>query len=474
MNEQTSISIESSSYDRNACQIGVVHLGFGAFHRAHQAVYLDDYMDKSGDLNWGIAAINLRSEHSKEFARYVDQSKSGYLLKTTSPNGVGTLREIRSHVRFADWALNPDAAEELLCLPSVKVVSMTVTESGYYLSKDWSLDESDPVISAERSGGVKRSVYAYLASALMRRMITINEPITILCCDNIRSNGEKLAQNFKSYLRLLNVGKLLGWVEDNCTFPNSMVDRITPRTTGLLRQEISSISPKHSETAIQGEAYIEWVLEDNVAGGFPALERVGVKLVSDVDPYEEAKIRILNGGHTALCYLGVIAGYRTFDQVMSDSRLRKHFDLFQADNVLQGLTLNLPFDKNQYCNLVASRFSNKAIADELARICMDGWSKFPIFIRPTMKSCLEQAIEPTRTYESIASWYVFARRISMGKSHVNYVEPYWDDLKPMLAAGREADFAACEALWSDLPVRFDGFIPGICNAINRIEEQWPV
>lgn len=474
MNEQALIKIERSGYDRDACEIGVVHLGFGAFHRAHQAVYFDDYMELTGDLNWGIAAVNLRSEQSDDFQNYIDKSKSGYLLKTTSPNGVGALREVRSHIRFADWSVNPEDAEELLCLPSVGIVSMTVTESGYYLGKNSLLNVTDPLIAAELSGGPECSVYAFLASALKKRMETLGKPISILCCDNIRTNGAKLEQNFKSYLKLKNESQLIEWLGDHCTFPNSMIDRITPRPTDRLREEISRISPKHAETAVHGEAYMEWVIEENFATEFPAVDCVGVKLVNDVDPYEEAKIRILNGGHTALCYFGALAGHRTFDQVMTDDRLRKHFDVFQAENVLPGLTTDLPFDKKQYCELIASRFSNAAIADELGRICMDGWSKFPIFIRPTIKSCLEQGILPTPTYESIASWYVFARRSSMGQTHIKYVEPYWDDLEPMLATGKEADFASCGALWSDLPDHFENFIPSICAAISRIEKQWPV
>ncbi len=472
MNQQAHSTIERTCYNREQCQIGIVHVGYGAFHRAHQAVYVDDYMEATGDLNWGIAAVNLRPQDSSQFAR-VAGCETGYLLKTTTHNWQSTLREIRSHVRFADWSTDARQAEELLCLPSVSVISMTVTESGYYLNDDWSLNSIDPVIAAEINGAAKRSVYAFLAAGLKRRMDMDAGPVTILCCDNIRSNGEKLGRNFLTYLELSRQSDLAAWLENNATFPNSMVDRITPRSTGTLRAEIAALALEYSDAAIHGENYIQWVLNSDFAGPFPALDLVGVEFVEDVDPYEEAKIRILNGGHTALCYLGALAGHRTFDEAMADRNLRAHFDRFELENVLPGLTLDLPFDKGDYLNLIAKRFSNAAIADDLGRICMDGWSKFPIFIRPTLKSCLSQGISPMLGYDSIASWYVFARRYAAGKTQIDYIEPYWEHLKPLLRAGREAEFAKLEALWSDLPSRYEEFVPELLSAIEEMEEKWP-
>ena len=158
----------------------------------------------------------------------------------------------------------------------------------------------------------------------------------------------------------------------------------------------------------------------------PDLVRAGVQTVKDVDPYEEAKIRILNGGHTGLCYLGALAGHQTFDEAMRDPRIRPHFDGWEEQNVLLGLTIELPFDRVEYLRQVAERFSNRAIADNLERICMDGWSKFPIFIRPSLEGCLAQGIDPTFGYDVVASWYVYARRHAAGAMHIPYADPYWD------------------------------------------------
>ena len=224
---------------------------------------------------------------------------------------------------------------------------------------------------------------------------------------------------------------------------------------------------------IHAEAFSQWVLEERFAGPAPALANAGVEIVPDVHPYEEAKIRILNGGHTALAYLGALAGYNTFDEAMRDPKLREHFDAFEREEVLPGLRLELPFDKNEYLRKVSGRFCNRAIADQLERICMDGYSKVQLYLRPTLASCLEQGIEPKHTFDCIASWFVYARRFKSGDTHVPYNEPYWDHLSPLLNAGNEMEFATSEVLWGELPELYSGFAPALVSAIQEMENSWP-
>ena len=189
--------------------------------------------------------------------------------------------------------------------------------------------------------------------------------------------------------------------------------------------------------------------------------------------YEEAKIRILNGGHTGLCYLGALAGFKTFDEAMRDPRTRAHFDGWETNEVLPGLTIALPFDKERYLDEIAERFGNTAIADALERIFMDGWSKLPIYIRPTLQSCLEQGITPSYGYDCIASWYVYARRFADGVMPISYHEPYWHLLEPLLATGQEEVFASNRQLWADIPETFADFVPGVVAAIQEMEIKWP-
>lgn len=466
-------ALYQTTYDRAACKGGVVHVGFGAFHRAHQAVYLDDLMQLTGDLRWGIVAVNLRGQDSEAFARHARET-NGYVLKSAAANGEPKYRRVRAHVGYADWGVDAEGAVAALASPDVHMVTITVTESGYYTDDTGALNRSDPVIAGEIQGNTGQSVYAYLSAGLRRRMEAGQAPITICCCDNIRRNGHMLRANLSAYLSLTDQNDLADWIEKNATFPCSMVDRITPRSTPELARELEQLFGPSPAQPVMAEDFVQWVLEDDFAGPLPDLKQVGVIVTQDVDPYEEAKIRILNGGHTSLTYLAALHGLETYDQAMALPELRAHFDAYEKQEVLPALTIDLPFDKAEYLAAIASRFSNAAIADSVERICADGMAKHPIFIRPTLEGCLQQGILPQNGLRGVASWYVFARHIAAGKLNLNYVEPGWKLLEPMLSEERRTEFATSELLWADLPVRFPEFSPALIAEIMEMEKSWPV
>jgi len=473
MNTATKTPIFATAYGRSACQIGVVHVGFGAFHRAHQAVYLDDYMQATQDLRWGIAAVNLRATESAQFlAASQDIARhDGYFLKTISAEGAVALRRVRSHVHFADWSQDSSGAEALLARASVHLVTITVTESGYYTDQAGDLNLADSVIQSEAAGGAPRSIYGYLRAGLAARMVQIATPLTISCCDNIRQNGKMLARNMLAYLQACGDDELAAWVRDNVAFPCSMVDRITPRSPASLASEMTALIGRDVTSPIMAEDFIQWVLQDTTAGPMPDLAQVGVTVTADVDPYEETKIRVLNGGHTALVYLAALEGVITFDAAMRVPHLAAHFDGFETSEVLPALTLELPFSKQDYLANIARRFGNQAIGDTVARISADGMAKFPIFIRPTLAGCLANGITPHFAIRSIASWYVFARHVGAGKILFDYVEPSWDALLAML--GHDA-FVTSPRLWGDLPHIYPIFAETLRREISELETKWPV
>lgn len=465
--------IFATSYDRAECQVGVVHLGFGAFHRSHQAVYLDDYMGVSGDLRWGIAAVNLRKSEATHFEAAIDDTNhnDGYYLKSHSADGKAELRRVRSHVKFSDWSVEQADSEALLSLPTVHLVTITVTESGYYTDPDGHLNLSDPTIKAEVAGESSESVYAYLREALAKRVSATDAPLTIACCDNIRQNGKMLSRNLISYLKACQQLGLATWVESNVTFPCSMVDRITPRSPAELSAELSALVGKPVTSPIMAEDFSQWVLQSAAAADMPDLAQVGVTVTADVDPYEETKIRVLNGGHTALAYLAALEGVETFDEAMRVPHLLEHFQNFETSEVLPALTLTLPFSKSDYLNEIVRRFGNAAIGDTVARICADGMAKFPIFIRPTLEGCLKQGIMPKHAIRSIASWYVFAIHVNAGKIEFNYVEPSWSDLQALLGADA---FVTNRQLWGDLPESYPEFADTLRHEITLMESKWPI
>ena len=406
-------------YDKSECQTGIVHIGYGNFHKAHQAKYIDDFMEKTGDLRWGIVAVNLRNEGFREIENYILKTPSEYKM-------------IRSHLDYIDWTKNRTIAKHMLTLPSVHLITITVTESGY------------------TSGS---PLFEYLACGLRNR----KNPITILCCDNIRQNGIVLETQFLAYLYLTNQYELVDWVKENVKFPSCMVDRITPRTTDTLRDEVEELFPGFGKTAVQTEEYTQWVIEDNFASDFPDLSQVGVIITKDIEPYEETKIRILNGGHTSLAYLGVLSGYKTFDQVMNDEGHRNHFKKLQEDEIIPSIDIDLPFDIHEYVKQVEERFSNASNLDELDRICMDGFTKFHTFVVPSLRKCLEQGIRPVHIYKSIVAWYIYSRKFAKGCKKIRYNEPNWTLLEPLLRDGNVDSFVSNERLWGDIPKKYMTF-----------------
>lgn len=406
-------------YDKSECQIGIVHIGYGNFHRAHQAVYIDEYMKKTGDLRWGIVAVNLINEGFREIDDYILKTPSSYRL-------------VRSHLDYIDWTKNRTIAKHMLALPSVHLVTVTVTESGYAPGSP---------------------LFEYLACGLRNR----KTPITIACCDNIRQNGLVLETQFLAYLYQTNQHELADWVRENVAFPSSMVDRITPRTTDVLRQEVETLFPGFGHTAVQTEEYTQWVIEDKFASDFPDLTKVGVVITKDIEPYEETKIRVLNGGHTSLAYLGALSGYTTFDQVMSDETHRRHFKQLQKEEIIPSIDIELPFDIHDYVDQVEDRFSSATNLDELDRICMDGFTKFHTFVVPSLRKCLEQGKRPVQIYKSITAWYIYSRRFARGCKRIKYNEPNWTLLEPLLRDGAIDQFVSNERLWGDIPKKYMTF-----------------
>ena len=473
VNNKSNGQFSETSYDRNACEIGAVHIGFGAFHRAHQAVYIDDFMQHSADLRWGIATVNLRAADKPYFdlAKTDILRNEGYFLKSYSSDGAVSLRRIRSHIAFADWSASEADAEALIAKPSVKLVTITVTESGYYTDSNADLDLNNATIAAELTSGAKTTIYAYLRAALKQRMTELGTPITIACCDNIRQNGKMLRRNLLSYLQAAGELELKTWVEANIAFPCSMVDRITPRSPDSLADELTNSLERTITAPVMAEDFIQWVLQDNAVSDLPDLASVGVTVTEDVDPYEETKIRVLNGGHTALVYLAALHGIETFDAAMRVPELLEHFQGFETQEVLPALTLDLPFSKEAYLQKIADRFGNEAIGDTVARISADGMAKFSIFILPTIEGCLKQDIVPHFAIRSIASWHQFARHYAAGHIPFDYNEPDWATLKPML--GTEA-FITSQKLWGSIPDTYPIFSEILRKEIAEMELKWPV
>ena len=279
---------------------------------------------------------------------------------------------------------------------------------------------------------------------------------------------------FIQYLNALNNEKLLNWVLENTSFPSSMVDRITPKIDLQELQEIQRMFNRQDDCSVFSEDFIQWVIEDNFAGIRPPLDEVGVEIVDDVEPYENTKIRILNGGHTVLAYLGVLKGYETFDSAIRDSELSDFFDGIQSEEIIPSLPINSPVDYERYLLTTKRRFENKHLPDFLSRICMDGATKFPIFLLPTIEWHLLKGVTPEYSIKAIASWYIFLCKVITNEISFEYIEPKWNLLKLFLADDKEESFASSEELWGSIPRVYPNFSKRLVEEIKAMKVRYKV
>lgn len=471
-------------YMTNEHKAAIVHIGVGSFHRAHQAVYIDDLLGQNLDKNWGIIGVNLRPQDSV-LVEKINQRHGQYLLKSVSSQGDVDWREIHALQHIIDAPTNPDEAIDIVKNPDIKLITMTVTESGYYTDDHHHLDLNHPLISEEISNDNKAlgSIFSYLRFALKQRMNAGDFPITILCCDNLRHNGNILKGCLYAYLKAANEQDLCDWLDKNARFPCCVVDRITPYPPNELSNEAEKLFSIHDDATIIAEDFVQWVIEDNFAGAKPALHHVGVKFADDVTPYEDTKIRILNGGHTGLVYLGALKNYQYFHDVMFDARLAQFFDEYQLHEAIPALKYDFAQQNyhedpdcslHQYYEIIKSRFSNSNIADTIARITADGASKFPIFILPTTLCTLKNGNDASASATIIASWYLFLQQYHHQQIPFAYNDHKWHDLAKTLVKNDDINLDAFlneQQLWQQIPKQYPEFLSLIEAQIHHVRNM---
>ncbi len=391
-------------YARQGMKQGIVHIGVGGFFRAHQAVYLDDLLHLPGNDEWSYCGIGLLTNDAKMRDALLPQD----CLYTVVERGADG-DNVRIVGALADFLLAPDdpeAAIEKMASPHCRIVSLTITEGGYYVNHgSGEFDNTHPDIVYELSRpAYPRCSFGYLVAALDRRRRRGFAPFTIMSCDNLQGNGDLTRKMLLAFTALLDPD-LSAWLAEHGAFPNSMVDRITPATTDLHRKWLAENFSIEDIWPVMTEPFKQWVIEDHFPGGRPAWELVGAQMTTDVLPYEKMKLRLLNASHQAMCYIGMLLGYEFAHEAMADADIRELVRNLMDVEVTPLLAPVQGIDLEQYKETLLARFSNPTIRDQLARIGTEGSARVPKFVLPSIAEQLARGGAITLLSFTVASWF---------------------------------------------------------------------
>ena len=390
---------------------GIAHIGVGGFHRAHQAYYTDALMNTGEALDWAICGVGLRAEDRR--AR--DDLKDQDYLFTLFELGDTDDTEVRVIGAIRDMLLAEDGAQAVidkLASPEIRIVSLTITEGGYCI------DDSNgefmahlPQIQHDLTHpDSPKTVFGFLCAALAKRRAASTPAFSLMSCDNLPHNGAVTRKALLAFAALRDA-ELHDWITKNVSFPNAMVDRITPMTSTEHKLQLHDKHAVDDAWPVVCEPFVQWVLEDKFVNGRPAWEKVGVQFTDDVTPYEEMKIKLLNGSHLALTYLGFLKGYRFVHETMNDPLFVRYMRAYMDLDVTPQLSAVPGIDLSDYKNTLVARFSNQAIADQLERVCSDGSSKFPKFTVPTINRLIADGRETQRAALVVAAWALYLKGV---------------------------------------------------------------
>ena len=427
-------------YDPEVIGVSIVHLGPGAFHRAHQAVYTDDLIAGTGG-DYGICAISLRSAGLRDaLAAQGHVYTLAVLDRDVTYHDIGAIRE--TLVAPED----PAAAVARLADPDICTVTLTVTEKGYTLRTDGTLDVDHPDIRHDASASdAPRSAVGLLVAGLRARRAAGVDGLDIVSCDNLPENGAKLRAAVLAFaLEVAAEPELAAWIERHCTFPSTMVDSITPATDDDLRMRVKQATGRDDLWPIQREAFTQWVIEDVPGAKLPPWETVGAQLSPDVAAYERAKLRVLNGLHTSLTCFGLLLGLESVEQAAKHTQLRLFLERMAEREVLPVLTPAPGQDLRAYAQAILARFENPAITHYLSQIFWDTSKKLPIRLLDTAVETNAAGRDAPCIAAAVAAWMACVQLYAREGREMR--DPMADMLLGMSEASAE-DFLALPGLF---------------------------
>jgi mannitol 2-dehydrogenase len=448
--------IPAPGYDRSRLTVGIAHLGTGAFHRAHQAMYLDrllrDGETRDQALSWGICGIDVMPGDRPKHRQFHAQDCC-YTLVVKQPDGTTEPRVIGSIRDYRYAPDEPGRVLDLLTSPRTRIVSLTITEGGYCVNQvTGEFDPSSPGIQADlRPGAVPGTAFGLITEALATRRADGVPPFTVMSCDNIQHNGDVAAAMLSAFATLRDPA-LGDWIRDKVAFPNSMVDRITPVTTA---EDIERLRTEHGvrdQLAVVCEPFAQWVIQDRFPLGRPPWERCGAHFVADVTPFELMKLRLLNASHQAMAYAGYLAGYRYAHEVADDPVFAEFLLGYMREEGRPTLPSVPSTDLDEYMATLLRRFASPAIRDTLARLAAFSSDRIPKWVVPVIRENVAAGRQVDRAAAVVASWARYAEGVDEAGQPIEVVDSFADELAQR--AGRQsADplaFVRDERLFGDL------------------------
>jgi len=445
-------ALGTPTYDRGAVTVGIVHLGVGGFHRAHQAMYLDRLLSNGEASDWGICGVGVLRGDSR-MAEVMAEQDCLYTLALKHSDGTWETRVIGSIVDYLLAPEDPEAVLAVMAAPSTRIVSLTVTEGGYNIdATTGEFDTEAPAVRADlEPGATPATSFGLVVEALHRRRAAGTPPFTVMSCDNIEGNGHIARRVFTAFARLRDP-ELADWVEREVHFPSSMVDRITPATTPEVVTEITERFGVADAWPVAAEPFVQWVLEDDFPTGRPAWQDAGVQLVDDVTPYELMKLRLLNASHQALCYFGYLAGYRLVHEVAQDPLFAAFLRSYMDDEATPTLPPVPGIDLEEYKSTLLERFGNAEIRDTVARLCAESSDRIPKWLLPVVRANLASGGPVALSAAVVASWARYAEAVDEQGEPIEIVDQLAETLVPIAKEQREdpTAFLAHRQVFGDL------------------------
>ncbi len=387
-------AVQKPSYDRTGLRRSIVHIGVGGFHRAHLATYIDE-LCAIGETDWSIVGSGVLA-HDGKMKTVLDDQDCLYSLISRGPRET-TVRVIGSIVEYVLAHPDPLPLIDQIASSDTQIVSLTITEGGY------PIDDSTGQYLPDSPTAGPNSAFGILVAGLNKRRETNGGPLTVISCDNIMTNGD-IARTAAIGEAARLGSALVQWIETSVTFPNSMVDRITPVTTDADRKWLTDNHAIIDEWPVVAEPFRQWVVEDAFAGDRPPLEKLDIIVTDNVEPYELMKLRLLNAGHSCLAYLAALDGIELVDEAMARPYISEYVKAFLSTEAQPVLPDVEGVDLDQYSASLIDRFSNPAIGDQIARLCLDGTAKFPKFLLPTIEGQLATDGSVKLSTLALAGW----------------------------------------------------------------------